>query len=84
MLYIVYKKGMETLTKEEFMAKFNINEMYEHYKSLMRFRLSNKKKNTRYRNSDKGIIATREASKRYYYRSKNKHHPIYNPIETEE
>lgn len=71
----------EILSKEEFMNKFNINDFYNHYVQLHKYKDVNKRKNDKYRASEKGIIATREASKRYYYRKKGKHHPVYNPIE---
>ncbi len=58
-----------------------MTEIQEQLDKLKKLQESNKKKNKKYVQSEKGRIATRKASQRYYYKKKcnNRYHPIYNP-----
>jgi hypothetical protein len=75
----------ETLQQEldQLLETFSTEEAIIALKARMRSRESNTEKMRRYRTTLNGKIKTREASKRYYYKKNNKHHPIYNPISTE-
>lgn len=69
------------LNQEEYLKKYTITDMYKHYCELMDLKERCKEKNKKYRKTEKGILATREASKRYYYKKNNKYHEKYNPTQ---
>ena len=79
---MAYNMNQEELQREldDLLETFSTEEAIIALKARMRARESNTEKMKRYRTTLNGKIKTREASKRYYYRKNNKHHPIYNPI----
>ncbi len=54
----------------------DIKDIIEDYINI---KICQSRKIKKYHQSEKGKIAVREASKRYYYRKNDIHHEIYNP-----
>ncbi len=69
----------EIATMDEYIKKFTIADMFNHYQHMLKLQATNRRKNNRYKNTEKGRAANRESSKKYYYKKNNIYHEKYNP-----